>query len=68
MWRFVLQQTGKFILWLLGAVLAAAALSALASQPGNKNFAATFIDRCLTFARLDLMLTSLKGTTRHSEK
>lgn len=61
MWRFVLQQTGKFLLWLLGAVLGAAALSALAGVESGKAFPAAFAERALGYARFDFGASSING-------
>ena len=61
MWRFLLLQLGKLILWLAGAVLGAAALSTLAAAHGMQDFAHVFLLRLMTFVHLDFGRSSISG-------
>ena len=61
MLRFVLLQLGKLVLWLAGALLAAAALSALAAPHGLRDFPGAFLPRLLGYAHLNFGSSSVDG-------
>jgi peptide/nickel transport system permease protein len=64
MWRFALRESGRFAFGLLGALLLAAAISALSlpgSGEGPQAFFAAMANRLLAFARADLGSSAISG-------
>jgi len=66
MWRFALREGGRFALGLFGALLMAAAISALsASGPGG--FPAAAAGRLLAFVQLDFGASAMSGSSAAQE-
>jgi peptide/nickel transport system permease protein len=68
MWRFALRESGRFVLGLFGALLLAAAISALADAgSGAGGFAVLTAERLLDFVRLDFGTGAISGTAAAQE-
>lgn len=68
MWRFALRESGRFALGLLGALLLAAAVSALAdSGSGASGFVLRTVRRLLDFVRLDFGTSAISGNSAVQE-
>ncbi len=61
MWRFLLLELGKFVLWLAGAVLGAAALASLSAPHGGWNFLSTFPSHVAAYLHGEFGRSSIEG-------